>query len=92
MRPSFSMAVMSSCWTSPSLPTSHSTGSFSSAVLAFHQVSAMTATVVPSTETTFFTPGIFSTLAASKLLSLPPMTGQCLTAAFSMPGSLTSMP
>ena len=33
-----------------------------------------------------------STLAASKLFTLPPNTGQALIAAFSMPGSLTSMP
>ena len=44
------------------------------------------------TWTTFLTPGMPSTLAASKLFTLPPKTGQSLIAAFSMPGSLTSMP
>jgi hypothetical protein len=38
-----------------------------------------------------FTPGIFMALAASKLLTLPPKTGLSLTAAQSIPGSLTSM-
>src|SRR5262245_50815134 len=71
---------------------SHSTGSASSAVLAFHHVSAMTATALSSTATTFFTPRMDATLAASKLLTLAPNTGAALTAALSMPGSLTSMP
>ena len=37
-------------------------------------------------------PSCSATLAASKLFSLPPNTGQSLIAALSMPGSLTSMP
>ena len=41
---------------------------------------------------TFFTPGLRAIAAASKLLSLPPNTGQSLIAAFSMPGSFRSMP
>jgi hypothetical protein len=55
-------------------------------------VSATTTTALPSIATTFFTPGIFSTLAASKLLSLPPITGQARTVATSMPGRVMSMP
>jgi hypothetical protein len=73
-------------------PSSQTMGSASSAVLARHQVSATTATAVSPTLTTFFTPGRFSTSVASKLLSLPPNTGQSLMAAFSMPGSFKSMP
>ena len=42
--------------------------------------------------TTFFTPCMLIDLAASKLFSLPPKTGQSLMAALSMPGSLRSMP
>ena len=47
---------------------------------------------VSPTCTTFLTPFMPMTLASSKLFSLPPNTGQSLIAAFSMPGSLTSMP
>ena len=72
-------------------PRSHSIGSASSAVLARHQVSATTATPVSPIGSAFFTPGIFSILAKSKLFTLPPNTGQTFSAAFSMPGSLTSM-
>ena len=73
-------------------PSSHSIGSASSAVLARHQVSATTATALSPTCTTFLTPGRLDTAAASKLLTLPPNTGQSLIAAFSMPGSFRSMP
>ena len=73
-------------------PSSQTMGSASSAVLACHQVSATTATAVSPTCTTFLTPGMFATLAASKLLTLPPNTGQSLIAALSMPGSLRSEP
>ena len=83
---------MSACWTLPFGPSSQTTGSFSSAVLACHQVSAITATAVSSTGTTFLTPFMLWMAAASKLLSLPPNTGQSRIAADSMPGSLTSMP
>ena len=72
-------------------PSSHTIGSASSAVLACHQVSATTATAASPLCTTFFTPGMPATLAASKLFTLPPNTGLSLTAAHSMPGSLTSM-
>ena len=71
-------------------PSSQTTGSASSAVLACHQVSATTATALPPTSRTFFTPFMPLTLAASKLTSLPPRTGQALIAAFSMPGSWVS--
>ncbi len=82
---------MSAFWTLPFGPLSHSIGRASSAVFARHQVSAMTATPVSATCTTFLTPGIFSTFAASKLLILPPNTGQFFSAAFSMPGMVWSM-
>ena len=42
--------------------------------------------------TTFFTPGMPVTAASSKPRSLPPNTGQSRMAAFSIPGSLRSMP
>ena len=73
-------------------PSSQTIGSASSAVLACHQVSATTATPESPTCTTFFTPGMFVILAASKLLILPPCTGQSLIAAVSIPGSLRSAP
>ena len=73
-------------------PSSHTIGSASSAVLACHQVSATTATAVSPTCTTFFTPFMPVTLAASKLFTLPPNTGQSLIAALSMPGSFRSAP
>jgi hypothetical protein len=76
-----------------SLPTvSHSMVTASSAVLACQKVSATTATAFSSTLTTFFTPGIFSAFAASKLFTLPPNTGHALIEALSIPGSLTSTP
>ena len=73
-------------------PSSHTMGSASSAVLACHQVSATTATAVSPTFTTFFTPFIFATFAASKLFTLPPNTGHSMIAAFSIPGSFRSKP
>ena len=72
-------------------PSSHVTGSFSSAVLACHQVSATTATALSPTGSTYRTPGIPCTAAASKPASLPPNTGHCATAASNMSGSVTSM-
>ena len=72
-------------------PLSHSTGRASSAVLARHQVSATTATAPSPTFMTFFTPFMPLTLAASKLFTLPPNTGQSLIAALSMFGILTSI-
>ena len=73
-------------------PSSQTTGSAASACLARHQLSATTATEMASTRTTPFTPRRPLTWAASKLTSLPPDTGQCLMAAYSMPGSSVSMP
>ena len=73
-------------------PSSHTMGSASSAVLASHQVSATTATAESPTWSTCRTPGMPLTLAASKLFTLPPKTGQSLIAALSMPGSLRSAP
>ena len=73
-------------------PSSHTIGSASSAVLACHQVSATTATPVSPTCSTFFTPFMPATLAASKLFTLPPNTGHSLIAALSMPGSFRSKP
>ena len=90
--PSASHFAIESLETLALSPSSQTIGSASSAVLACHQVSATTATVLSSTRTTFLTPFMPMTLAASKLFSLPPKTGQSLIAAFSMPGSLTSMP
>lgn len=90
--PSASMALISALERFLLGPSSQMMGSASSAVLARHQLSATTATARSSTFTTFFTPGIFSTAAASKLTSVPPKTGQALIAAFSMPGSFRSAP
>ena len=73
-------------------PSSQTMGRASSAVLAFHQVSAMTATALSPIFATFFTPFIDATLLASKLFTVPPNTGDALIAALTMPGSLTSMP
>src|SRR6188472_551209 len=67
-------------------------GSASSAVFACHHVSAITATPVSPTCTTFFTPFMPAILAASKLFTLPPKVGQSLIAALSMPGIVKSMP
>src|SRR5207249_9879898 len=72
-------------------PSSHAMGNASSAVLACHQLSATTPTADSPTWTTCFTPLLPAILAASKLFTLPPCTGQALTAAYNMPGSLTSI-
>ena len=70
------------------LPASSQTmGSASSAFLARHQVSATTATPVSLTFTTFFTPGMPAILLSSKLVTLPPNTGQSLIAAHSIPAA-----
>ena len=90
-RPSFRKAAIVALDTLAPGPSSQTTGSASSAVLACHQVSATTATAVPPTSRTFFTPFMPLTLAASKLTTLPPRTGQALIAAFSMPGSWVSI-
>jgi len=73
-------------------PSSQTIGSASSAVLACHHVSATTATAESPTGTTWRTPGMPFTLAASKLFTLPPKTGQSLMAALSIPGSFRSAP
>ena len=73
-------------------PSSHAIGNASSAVLACHQVSATTATAESPTCTTCRTPGMPRTVAASKLFTLPPNTGQSLIAALSIPGSFRSNP
>ena len=55
----------------------------------------MSATTATPSEicTTFLTPGIFiASSAPLKLIGLPPITGHWAKAAYSMPGSLTSMP
>ncbi|MEJ0047500.1 MAG: hypothetical protein WDN04_16320 [Rhodospirillales bacterium] len=63
----------------------------SRAFFACQKLSATTAT--PSAIcTTCFTPGMALALVASKLTTLPPMTGHCASDAYSMPGSLTSIP
>src|SRR5262247_4151380 len=74
------------------VPSSHTMGSASSAVLASHHVAATTATAESPTCTTCLTPGMPLTLSASKLFTLPPNTGQSLMAAFNMPGSFRSAP
>ena len=91
-RPSSSHFAIVALETLAFSPSSQSIGSASSAVFACHQVSATTATALSPTRTTFLTPFMPAIFAASKLLSLPPKTGQSLIAALSMPGSLTSMP
>ena len=73
-------------------PSSHTIGSASSAVLACHHVSATTATAVSPTFNTWRTPGMFFTLSASKLCTLPPKTGHSLIVALSIPGSFRSAP
>jgi hypothetical protein len=91
-RPALSHSAMVALEVLAVSPSSHSIGKASSAVFACHHVSAMTATPEAPTCTTFFTPGMPATLAASKLFTLPPKTGQSLTAALSIPGSLMSIP
>ncbi|HZL99624.1 MAG TPA: hypothetical protein VFD43_05155, partial [Planctomycetota bacterium] len=66
-------------------PSSHTTGSASSAVFARHQVSATTATAVSFARTAPRTPRRVLIAESSKLTSLPPNTGQSLIAACSMP-------
>ena len=91
-RPALSVVAMLALLACAFGPKSHSTGIASSALLARHQVSATTATALSPTRTTFFTPASFNVADASKLLTLPPKTGQSLIAAFSMPGSTRSLP
>ncbi|MNV34830.1 hypothetical protein D3C71_1262610 [compost metagenome] len=73
-------------------PSSQTMGRASSALLARQKVSATTATVASSTRSTCFTPRRLAMAAASKLLSLPPCTGQALGTATSMPGRVKSGP
>src|SRR5262249_24416911 len=73
-------------------PSSQGAGRATSPGFACHQRSATTATALSPTFTTCLTPGMPFTLAASKLVSLPPNTGHSLIAAHSMPGSFRSMP
>ncbi len=73
-------------------PSSQTIGKAATAVFAFQKLSATTATPVSPTGTTFLTPRIPSTLAASKLFTLPPATGQSRIAAVSMFGNVRSMP
>ena len=87
-RPAFSISAIVALDTLAFGPSSHTMGSASSAVLACHHVSATTATAESPTCTTCRTPGMPLTLAASKLFTLPPNTGQSLIAALSMPGQL----
>jgi hypothetical protein len=54
-------------------------------------LSATTATALSPTATTVRTPGFDLILLASKDCSVPPNTGHCAMAAFSMSGSCTSM-
>src|SRR6266446_1561399 len=80
-RPSFSHAAIDSLDTLAFSPSSQTIGSASSAVLACDQVSATTATPVSPTWSTCLTPGMPVTFAASKLLIVPPKTGQSLISA-----------
>src|SRR5262249_35166921 len=73
-------------------PPSQVAGSASSAVFACHQRSATTASALSPTFTTCLTPGMPCTLAASKLVSMPPNTGGSLIAAHTMPGTLRPRP
>ena len=72
-------------------PSSQAIGRAASAVFAFQKLSATTATALSPTGTTFLMPRIPATFAASKLLTLPPGTGQSRIVAVSMPGNLRSM-
>ena len=72
-------------------PSSHTIGNAASAVFAWYHLSATTATALSSTATTCRTPGIDLILSASKDFSLPPNTGHCAIAAFSMSGNCTSI-
>ncbi len=91
-RPAFSISAIEALDTLALAPSSQTIGSASSAVFACHQVSATTATAESPTGTTFRTPFMPATFAASKLFTLPPNTGQSLIAAFSIPGSFRSNP
>jgi hypothetical protein len=66
-------------------PGSQVTGIASSAVLACHQVSAMTAmplaAPIPFIGTAAMTPDRFRIDSKSKLLSVPPWVGDCFVAA-----------
>jgi hypothetical protein len=73
-------------------PSSHSIGSASSAGLGAPPGVGDHGHRAVADRTTLLHAGRFSITAASKLLTLPPNTGQSLMAAFSMPGSLRSMP
>jgi hypothetical protein len=90
--PAFSTAAKAALLALACGPSSHSMGSASSAVLACHQVSATTATALSPTAPPSSRRALERMAAASKLLSLPPKTGQSLMAALSMPGSFRSMP
>ena len=60
-------------------------------MFARHQLSATTATA-SSSRTTRFTPAIPSAGVVSTVISFAPFTGAIATAAWSMPGSVKSMP
>src|SRR5471032_265070 len=79
----------------------HCTGKTSAACLACHQVLATTATPAPAPvldgstlekSTTRITPGIFRTASLSTLATVPPITGDMRTAAYTMPAGRTSRP
>ena len=73
-------------------PSSHTIGRAASAVLAFQNESATTATPVSPTGMTFLTPRMFWIFATSKLFILPPAIGQSRIVEVSMPGNFRSMP
>ncbi len=73
-------------------PSSQTICRASRAVLARQNVSATTATALSPTGITRFTPGMPATEAASKLFTVPPVTGQSRIAALRRPGSFRSRP
>ena len=72
-------------------PASHWIASASRALRACHHESATTATP-REVSTTARTPGMPRAFSSLNVLTEPPSTGGCASAAYSMPGSFTSMP
>ena len=65
--------------------------SASRALRARHHESAATATP-EEVSTTATTPGMARAFSSLKVFTEPPSVGGCASAAYSMPGSFTSMP
>ena len=89
--PALKLFMMTALVSWPLSPVSQSMATSRSASLARHQLLATTATNSPMLSTLTM-PRRFSTLDASKDLTLPLNTGLAATAAYIMPGTWASMP